>query len=317
MALNVNISTQESLKNTGLATWYDRTLIENMKPKLVHYEYGQKRPEPRRGGRVVDFRKWAPFGAITSPLTEGVVPDGQPLSQFSPTGTLASYGGYVSISDMVDLTSIDPVVTDTVELMADQGALSVDTLIRDELHTSTNVMYAGDVTSRSALTAEHKLTLERNRKAVRTLKKAHAPKFSRGGREFYVAIVGPDTVYDLQGDPTWQAVAEYQDKEKIYSGEIGRIFGVVFVETTEAKLFEGAGANKANVASTLVFGRNAYGCVDLEGNSNVHTIVKPAGSGGSADPLDQITTVGWKVDGFVAKILQPTWLIRIEHGVSA
>ncbi len=393
MALNTNTTQTASIQATSLKTWYDRTLLENMRPKLVHYEYAQKRPVPKNGGRTVDFRKWTPFSAVTSPLTEGVVPEGQALSMTNLTATLESYGGYVAISDMVDMTSIDPVVNDAVELMADQGGLSVDTLIREELHRSTNVMYAGDATRRVQLSPEDKLTMALIRKAVRALKKAKAPRFSRGGREFYIAIVGPDTVFDLQDDTTWQAVAEYQDKEKIFSGEIGRVFGVVFVETTEAKLFQApslpeeltvssyasetttvtlskalspqqaadltqigrikigvafydvesangtelklaAGASPAPngsdpvtacgpasdgspVASTVVFGRNAYGCVDVEGNGNVHTLVKPAGSGGSSDPLDQITTVGWKVAGFAAKVLQPTWLIRIEHGISA
>ncbi len=393
MALNTNTTQTASLQATSLKTWYDRTLLENMRPKLVHYEYAQKRPVPKNGGRTVDFRKWTPFGAVTSPLAEGIVPEGQALSMTNLTATLESYGGYVAISDMVDMTSIDPVVNDAVELMADQGGLSVDTLIREELHRSTNVMYAGDATRRSQLAPTDKLTMALIRKAVRALKKAKAPRFSRGGREFYIAIVGPDTVFDLQDDTTWQAVAEYQDKEKIFSGEIGRVFGVVFVETTEAKLLQApalpegltvssyteatttvtlskalsaqeaaalaqtgrvkigsafydvesangtalklaAGASPAPaaaaavtacgpasdgspVASTVVFGRNAYGCVDIEGNGNVHTLVKPAGSGGSSDPLDQITTVGWKVAGFAAKVLQPTWLIRIEHGISA
>ena len=92
-----------------------------MRPKLVHYEYAQKRPVPKNGGRTVDFRKWTPFEAVTSPLTEGVVPEGQALSMTNLTATLESYGGYVAISDMVDMTSIDPVVNDAVELMADQG----------------------------------------------------------------------------------------------------------------------------------------------------------------------------------------------------
>jgi N4-gp56 family major capsid protein len=392
MALNTNHTTSAGMSATALKTWYDRTLLENIKPKLVHYEYAQKRPIPRNGGKIVDFRKWTPFAAVTQPLSEGVVPEGQALSMTNLSATLESYGGYVAISDMVDMTSIDPVITDAVELMADQGGLSVDALIREELHRSTNVMYAGDAQRRSELLPENKLTMELVRKAVRTLKKAKAPRFSRGSREFYVAIVGPDTVFDLQSDSTWQAVAEYQDKEKIFSGEIGRVFGVVFVETTEAKLITapalpqnltvaaydasskvvtlsaaltpaqataltqvgririgtgfyntdtvsgaslklesvetaptagmqvvpcGPAADGSPLASTVVFGRNAYGCVDVEGNGNVHSLVKPAGSGGSADPLDQITTVGWKVAGFAAKVLQPGWLVRIEHGVTA
>ena len=206
MALNTNTTQTASLQATSLKTWYDRTLLENMRPKLVHYEYAQKRPVPKNGGRTVDFRKWTPFEAVTSPLTEGVVPEGQALSMTNLTATLESYGGYVAISDMVDMTSIDPVVNDAVELMADQGGLSVDTLIREELHRSTNVMYAGDATRRAQLTSDDKLTMALIRKAVRTLKKAKAPRFSRGGREFYIAIVGPDPVFVLQDYTTLQAV---------------------------------------------------------------------------------------------------------------
>lgn len=66
MALNTNTTQTSSLQATSLKTWYDRTLLENMRPKLVHYEYAQKRPVPKNGGRTVDFRKWTPFEAVTS-----------------------------------------------------------------------------------------------------------------------------------------------------------------------------------------------------------------------------------------------------------
>jgi len=46
-------------------------------------------------------------------------------------------------------------------------------------------------------------------------------------------------------------------------------------------------------------------------------IVKPAGSAGTADPLDQISTVGWKMDGFGVKLLQPEYAVRIECGFTA
>ncbi len=46
-----------------------------------------------------------------------------------------------------------------------------------------------------------------------------------------------DATYDLQSDALWQDVSKYSDVEQIYSGEIGRLFGVVFVESTEAKVF--------------------------------------------------------------------------------
>lgn len=404
MALNTTLTTATGIAPTVKA-YYDRRLIEEMKPKLVHYAYAQKRPMPRNGGKSVSFRKWTPFGAITQPLTEGVVPDGQDLSMTEITSTVAGYGGYVSVSDLLDITAIDPVVSDAIVLMADQGALSVDNIIREVLHMGSNVLYVGGKEHRYELSAADKLTSADLRKAARILKKAKAPQIMRGGKGYYVAIVGPDTVYDMQEDTTWQDVSKYQDAEQIFSGEIGRLYGVIVVETPEAKKFTapivaqgsvsataaassaytsatktltivetiaeeeaqdligkdimitvsqdvvycdtvtaaqgntitlkdgytgtatdlddktvyggGAGAAGVTVASTLVLGRDAYGVVDIEGSGNARSIVKPAGSGGTSDPLDQISTVGWKVDAFAASILQQGWMVRIEHGFSA
>ena len=217
---------------------------------------------------------------------------------------------------MLDLTALDPVINDSVELMGDQGGLTVDTIVRDAISSVANVQYAGGKASRAALewstTTKDKLTVDEIRKAVRTLKKNRAPQFIRGGKGYYVAIVGPDTTYDLQSDAIWQDVSKYSAAEQIFEGEIGKLFGVIFVETTQAKIFEGAGTGGRDVGATLVFGRNAYGVIDVEGN-NLKSIIKPKGSAGTADPLDQISTIGWKVSGFAAKILQPLWIVRIEH----
>ena len=176
-----------------------------------------------------------------------------------------------------------------------------------------NVIYANGKTSRTALAATDKLTSVELRKAVRTLKKNHAQTFNG----YYIGIVGPDTVYDLQDDDAFVKVSAYQDKENIYTGEVGRLFGVRLVETTEAKIFEGAGASSANVASVIVLGKYAYGLTSIRGGAAPHVIVKPAGSAGTADPLDQINSVGWKLDAFAVKLLQPEFAVRIECGYTA
>ncbi|MEA4898315.1 MAG: N4-gp56 family major capsid protein [Christensenellaceae bacterium] len=409
---NVNKTQQGSMSAT-MQTYYDRKMIMDMKPKLVHYEYGQKRPLPLNAGKQVQFRKWTPFAAQTGALVEGVVPDGQALSLTEVSASIEQYGGYVAVSDLLDMTALDPVVNDSVELMADQGALTIDTLTREQLVRGTNVLYAAGpdglpAAGRAALTPGHRLTSTELRKAVRLLKKNKAPQFMRAGKGYYVAIVGPDSVYDLQSDQTWQDVGKYQESEQIFSGEIGRLFGVIVIETSEAHFFraeseivtghatftsaaanayapgapsllvtaqglnaaqlaalegahvvvrgervriasaaahatpangtvltlqhplsggagdyngltvypDGGGAEGGDVAATLVIGKDAYGVVDLEGK-NVRAIIKNRGSAGTADPLDQISTVGWKVAGFAVKILQDAWLVRVEHGVSA
>ena len=70
------------------------------------------------------------------------------------------------------------------------------------------------------------------------------------------------------------------------------------------------------MASVIVLGRYAYGLTSLKGNKP-RVVVKTAGSAGTADPLDQISTVGWKLDGFAAKLLQPEFAVRIECGFTA
>jgi len=71
-----------------------------------------------------------------------------------------------------------------------------------------------------------------------------------------------------------------------------------------------------DVHATLVFGADAYGVVDVDGEGCLQTIVKPCGSGGAADPLDQRATVGAKVAAYTAKILNNLWIVRVEHAVS-
>lgn len=78
-----------------------------------------------------------------------------------------------------------------------------------------------------------------------------------------------------------------------------------------------AGASDYEVHSTIVYGKEFCGCVELEGNGkNVSIIIKPAGSSGSDDPLNQRGTIAWKVKGFGAGVLHDAYGVRLEHGVS-
>ncbi|HML49252.1 MAG TPA: hypothetical protein PKE04_21140, partial [Clostridia bacterium] len=79
----------------------------------------------------------------------------------------------------------------------------------------------------------------------------------------------------------------------------------------------GSGLEGAPLTATLIYGQNAFGNVSLEGTGkNVQIIVKPIGSSGAEDPLDQRGTIGWKVKGYTMKILQDWFMIRVEHGYS-
>lgn len=75
-----------------------------------------------------------------------------------------------------------------------------------------------------------------------------------------------------------------------------------------------AGAKGRAVYSTLIVGKDAYGTTDVEGGG-LEFIVKQLGSAGTADPLNQRATTGWKATK-TAKILTDTFILRIETASS-
>jgi N4-gp56 family major capsid protein len=305
------VTTQSSLAPT-IQTYYDKKLIARLLPLLVHMKWAQKRPIPKNGGKTINFRSFSPLAPATTALTEGVTPAGNSLTITEIEATLAQYGDFVEISDVLDLVAIDPVLDETADLLGEQSAQTLDIVCRDVLHTGTSVQYAAGRVNRAAITAADLLTVNEVRKAVRTLKRSNVKTIDG---QNYIAIVEPGATYDLQSDTKWEEAAKYAGSTQIFSGEIGRLYGVRFIETSFAKKFAGAGAAGIDVYSTLIFGKDAYGMTDVASSGAVKNIIKPHGSGGTSDPLNQRATSGWKAL-FVIKILQQLAILRIEHAVS-
>lgn len=376
-----------------MKVYYSDYLIDNATPKLVHDQFGQKHPIPKNGGKTIEFRKFSPLPKALQPLTEGVTPDGQSLTVTTIEATVKQYGNYVTLSDVLMLTSIDPMLVQATKLLGNQAGATLDTITREVLNGGTNVQYAeGQVTGRHLLVGgraegNHTLTVNAIKRAVRTLKVQNADKIG----DSYIAIIHPDCTYDLTSDPEWQRVKDY-DPEDWYEGEIGRIGGVRFIETTEAKIFKGGpltagstnltlkgtsssansmvmvaeavtaadaaaikgryvllngvrykilsaiagsagtaaltldgevtqqngdilypgegGADGRAVYSTLVLADNAYGVTEVTGGGLQH-IVKQLGSAGTADPLNQRATAGWKAIKTAVRLVEQ-FMVRIE-----
>lgn len=388
---NTNVTTDTGM-SAEMKTFYDETLIDEAGPQLVHDQFGQKRPIPKNGGKIIEFRKYDPLPKSLGVLQEGVTPDGQKLNVTTITSEVRQYGGYIELSDVLDLTAIDNNLLQATKLIGQQAGMTLDTITREVMNGGTNVQYAeGQVTSRAALTGgqetgNHYLTVNAVKRAVRALKAQNAKPFDR----HFVGIIHPDVAYDLTNDPKWEAVKQY-DPEDWYEGEIGRIAGVRFVETTEAKIFKAAdftatasqltvkgavengtvipvaeaittdeafkipgrqvliaegmytilrctagvagaatievdkpvtlsdGAAIANVGggqggravySTLIIGQNAYGVTEITGGGLQH-IVKQLGSAGTADPLNQRATVGWKAMKTAERLIEQ-YMVRVE-----
>lgn len=383
---NTNVTTDAGLSEE-MKTYYSRRLIELAEPELIHDQFGQKHPIPRNSGKTIEFRKYDSLPKALVPLTEGVTPAGQKMSMGVIRATIKQYGGYIELSDLLELTAIDNNLVQATRLLASQAGRTSDTITREVLAGGTNVLYSGGVKDRSELvggdtTEENNdvLKVDDIRKAVRALKVQNAQKING----YFVGIIHPDVAYDLMNDKKWVDVKTYSDPDGIYEGEIGKIEGVRFVETSEAKVFHGAdlasdsrtllvngtlsntktvnfdggtvlanalvgravligtdvrtvvsnttssmtldenitaadnaviypgegGKGGRDVYSTLILGADAYGVTELEGGGLQH-IVKQLGSSGTADPLNQRATAGWKLTK-VAERLVEQYMIRIE-----
>ena len=310
---NTNVTTDPGL-SPGNKTHYDNTLIDEAAPYLVHDQFGQKRPIPKGGGKKIEFRKYAALPKATKPITEGVTPDGNKLSLTTIEAEIAQYGDYVTLSDILDLTNIDPIVVEATKAIGRQAGLTLDTITRNVLQAGTGVYYCpksdGTVPEdRAQLDGTCKLTVDVVRRVVAKLKACNAPKINGN----YVAIIHPYVSYDIKNDPKWEEFHKYCNPENMYEGEIGRIEGVRFIETSEAAIYTGAENDCPEglaVFGCLFLADGAYGVTEITGGG-LETIIKQLGSAGTADPLNQRSTVGWKATK-TAEILLDPYMWRVE-----
>ena len=296
-----------------MKTYYEKRLLDNAEPNLVHDQFADKYPIPKNGGKTIEFRKYSPLGKATTPITEGVTPNGNKLNVTAITATISQYGDWIQLSDLLDMTAIDNNVVQSTKLLGSQAGRTLDTVSREVLAGGTNVIYAPKVsggaetavTSRAGLDATSKINVDVIYKAARALKTMNADKIG----DSFVAIVHPDVAYDLMRCEEWVEVHKYAAPENIYQGEIGKIGGVRFVESTEAKIWTGDGCPSGlAVYGTIVLGAHAYGVTEVEGGGLQH-IVKQLGYG--EDPLNQRSSCGWKATR-VAKRLVEEYMVRIE-----
>lgn len=304
-----------------MKTYYDMRLIDEASAALVHDQFGQKRPIPANGGKTIEFRKFAPLAKALTPITEGVTPDGKSLSVSTITATVAQYGDYITQSDVLELTALDNTILEATKLLGKQAGLTLDTVTRNVITGGTNVTYCPKVSAAGAETAvtkrtdldlTAKLTVKVIQKVVAKLRGQNAPTI--GGK--YVAIIHPYVAYDLMRDPEWIDAHKYASPDNLYVGELGEIAGVRFVDSTEAKIWNDStcpsdgSTGHYSVYSTLFLGEGAYGVTEITGGG-LQTIIKQKGSAGTADPLDQRSSVGWKAIK-TAEILIPNYLVRVE-----
>lgn len=299
----------------------DQKFLEIHKEALVFEQYVGSVNLPANSGNTVRFPKKHRITPKNTLLTEGKTPEPNKIQLSAVTATVEQHGDYVMFTDVAIGTSIYDLMNVARSGQAYESAEIKNALIRDDILAgdSIQVAYADKIaddgtktetTSKSAITADNKLTVDTVRKMVRILRNNNIKPAV--GKD-YIMFVAPDQWYDLTSDPEWKEMHQYTDPTPMYDGEIGRISGMRFVETTTV-LITKDGANNAAVYHSIVLGAEAVDQIKLA-NGGVNTIAKGLGSGGTADPLNQRATVGWKMF-YGASVKDPLAVIELMTGSS-
>lgn len=233
--LNLNKTTSNGMSPLMEAT-LNRYVLEANKTKRKYTQFGQKVDVPKGSAKTVAFDKLSPLPKATMPLEEGVTPTGAAVNITRVKGEPEQFGNYVSYTDQLDFFANDPSpeVLKYTDLLTENQLETFEHLDAMELASGLNVFYAGEATSRAELTDV--LTVKDVRRAVTSLKRN---KVQPADGTDYIAFIHPDVVYNIWNDEEWRQPHTYADTKQLYDGEIGRLFGVRFIEDPDAYVFRG------------------------------------------------------------------------------
>ena len=306
--------------NGNLKVFYDTEMLENARTQMYYAQFAQRQRLPKNHGKTVEWRKWNTF-AKASKLQEGVIPTGQKFGMSTKTGSIDQYGTYASITDVLEMRAYDPVILGATEEMGASLAETQETLIRDALLSNGNVMYCDNITLATGASAGTPTTpagMEASATVVALLTPAMVAKVATKMKKDrvptingkYYAVIHPSCAHDLRQSDEWVEAHKYSATTEIFNGEIGELHGVRFIENPFAPILGGEYKNKAGSVTyaTYFFGKDAFGIIDPEGGAAEMIIKDKSQVGG---PLNQFSTVGYKLESNGATILYPERVLRL------
>lgn len=316
----------------GIKTQYERRLLTRALPRLVHGRWGMTARLNKMG--AYELRKYGALAAVTSALTEGTTPAEQgAISLTLVTISPSHYGAWLGYTDELEMKAFDPIISEFSSILGEQAGLSADTLIRNEITANATKDYANDATSRVTVGSNDTMSYVEFITQIASLEAQNALPVD--GDDF-ICILHPNTWAKLMQDATFVAMfqqeASRSDSNPIRSGYIGRLLRTKLYVSSNSRVYAGEGASSGDVYSMLFIARESYGYVGMAGSfpqlvdnmpDNAYTmtgqnvkpveiIVKQLGSGGSADPLNQRATVGWKMSLGI-EVLNSSWIRDLEN----
>lgn len=290
--------------------YYDRLLLTLARPYFFYDLFAQKRTIPQNSGDQMIFRRYGTLSAATTPLTEAVTPAGQVASVTDMKVQLKQYGAYLLLSDQVQYTIQDRVLNEFTKILSLQLGQTVDTLVRDMMVSTCSTILCSAGGNGGTPT---EITDEDIQDASLALRQANARFMTKPVeasknigtaplRASYWGFMSTDLQQDLEAVSSFQSVANYSNMQSALEAEWGQTRNVRWLISTE-------GYSTGGVYSSFVFGQEAYGAVKL-GQKDAEMIVKPLGSAGSTDALNQRGSVGFKF-WYACRILNDNWITRL------
>lgn len=279
----------------AVATFYDRTLLEAATAELIHEMFAQKRPIPSKSGNTIKFRRYSNLTAATTPIPEGVTPPGQKMAKTDLTAKISQFGDYTHVTDVVDMTVEDPELTIAADKLGYQMGLTRDNLMRDMLAacaSSTNASGGSNGNTPTEITiadieSVYTTLLGNNAKMMVPMVKAGAGQNTYAVRKAFWGLFDTDLIADLEDVTGFIPTKDYANQGSVLPTEWGNTKNVRWLHTTEGYVSSGT-------YKCFIIGENAYGVTRLDAGT-AENIVKPFGSGGTSDPLNQRATSGWKM----------------------
>lgn len=328
-------------------------LLKRGMPYLVLEKFGQTYPIPSNATKVAKFRRYfltgstgaAGSGSAASawnvpvsiaPLAEGVTPAGRSIANQDYTVTLAQYGDYATITDVVMDTHEDRVLQQMTEVLGESAAITIETVRYNVLKAGTNVFWSNGgvrtaVNTPITLDLQRQVTtglLRQNARLITQVVKSTPDYRTEPVEAAFIGLAHPDLDTDIRKMSGFIPTKQYGSVTP-WENEIGAVERVRYLSSTVFAPFADAGGAKAGSGVTmrsttgtsadvypiLYVARDAYGIVPLKGKDSLTPMVvnpKPA----AGDPLAQRGTVGWKAYQ-AAVILNDAWMARAEVAATA
>ena len=304
----------------GNKVYYETTMLENAREKLIFGQLGKKVTLPSNHGTSIEFRKWNKLPHFKA-LNHAQIPTGEKMGETAITATIAEYGLYTTIGSRIDLHIVDDITQGAVEEVGAAGGETQDLLIRNAVVSgTTNIIFAdayNGTTYQSTPTTEAELqtalasytanlTPDMVLKAKTFLEKQGAPKYD--GR-WYVAVITPSVQYDLMRSADWNEYHKYAATTQIFQGEVGELYGVRFIVSNFAPIIKSDGQTYATYKN-LFMGKDAFATIEVEGGGMEMILKDKSQIGG---PLEQFSSVGGKFET-ATKVLYPERIVAVWSG---